>query len=219
MDKPCNVCDNCRRKEGHGLPVVSKDITIEAITAAKIANAVQSKTDDRVTMIKMVNYMRGRGHKKAGLEALFQSGDVEAATKRKWTDAEMEMIVTHLLTEGYLWEDFHYTPYSSISYLKPGPLAKRLLPLKRSDIENGRRPIKIEMDFLQDDTSEVSVGRPSKRQKTSAAAAQAESSQIYTKDAVHDDDEIEYDLSMFNDIVDTDDETNADEPREIINLD
>lgn len=75
------------------------------------------------------------------------------------------------------------------------------------------------MDFLQDDTSEVSVGRPSKRQKTSAAAAQAESSQIYTKDAVHDDDEIEYDLSMFNDIVDTDDETNADEPREIINLD
>lgn len=93
MDKPCNVCDNCRRKEGHGLPVVSKDITIEAITAAKIANAVQSKTDDRVTMIKMVNYMRGRGHKKAGLEALFQSGDVEAATKRKWTDAVCMIVV------------------------------------------------------------------------------------------------------------------------------
>jgi hypothetical protein len=75
------------------LPVVSKDITIEAITAAKIANTVQSKTDDRVTMIKMVNYMRGRGHKKAGLEALFQSGDVEAATKRKWTDAVCMIVV------------------------------------------------------------------------------------------------------------------------------
>lgn len=87
MDQPCNMCDNCHRKQGRGLPALSKDITIEALTAVKIANTAQTSSEERVTMIKMVNYMRGRGLKKAGLETLFQTGDVQAALKKKWTDA------------------------------------------------------------------------------------------------------------------------------------
>ncbi|KAH8555970.1 P-loop containing nucleoside triphosphate hydrolase protein [Umbelopsis sp. PMI_123] len=115
MDRTCELCDNCRRKKGDGLHVVSKDITLEAMTAVKIANTAQMNTEERVTMIKMVQYMRGRGLKKGGLEDLFKSENLEVAAKKKWTDAELEMMINYLLTEGYLWEDFHFTPYSSIS--------------------------------------------------------------------------------------------------------
>jgi hypothetical protein len=31
-----------------------------------------------------------------------------------------EAVVAYLLVEGYLQEDFHFTPYSTISYLKRG---------------------------------------------------------------------------------------------------
>jgi ATP-dependent DNA helicase Q1 len=31
-----------------------------------------------------------------------------------------EAILAHLLVSGYLQEDFHFTPYSTISYLKRG---------------------------------------------------------------------------------------------------
>lgn len=31
-----------------------------------------------------------------------------------------EMILGELLVQGYLTEDFHYTPYSTISYIKKG---------------------------------------------------------------------------------------------------
>ena len=32
----------------------------------------------------------------------------------------MEHIVASLLIDGYLREDFHYTPYNTISYILPG---------------------------------------------------------------------------------------------------
>lgn len=31
-----------------------------------------------------------------------------------------EMILGELIVQGYLMEDFHFTPYSTISYLKKG---------------------------------------------------------------------------------------------------
>lgn len=37
---------------------------------------------------------------------------------------ECERVVVNLLLEGVLREDFHFTPYSTISYLLPGPKAK-----------------------------------------------------------------------------------------------
>ena len=33
-----------------------------------------------------------------------------------------ESVIAHLLIEGYLQEDFHFTPYNTISYLLPGEL-------------------------------------------------------------------------------------------------
>jgi hypothetical protein len=103
MDRTCELCDNCRRKKGDGLHVVSKDITLEAMTAVKIANTAQMNTEERVTMIKMVQYMRGRGLKKGGLEDLFKSENLEVAAKKKWTDAvSCEAVITLGGGEGKL---------------------------------------------------------------------------------------------------------------------
>ncbi|KAM3581987.1 hypothetical protein VKS41_005428 [Umbelopsis sp. WA50703] len=218
MDEPCNVCDNCLR-HSQGESILTKDITMEAMTAVKIAHTTQKNTDDRITMIKMINYMRGRGHKKAGLNGLFQSGDVES-TKGKWTDVELEMILMRMLIDGYLWEDFHFTPYSSISYLKPGPLAKQLLPLKKRDIEQSGRGqvIKIEMDFLFDENLDGSE-RQKKRPKTKASAA--ESSLSNRSNVIGEGEGIEIDLSVFSDISDMEesDNTSSRKETEIIDLD
>lgn len=37
---------------------------------------------------------------------------------------DCERVVVYLLLEGVLREDFHFTPYSTISYLVPGPNAR-----------------------------------------------------------------------------------------------
>jgi hypothetical protein len=41
------------------------------------------------------------------------------------------MILMRMLIDGYLWEDFHFTPYSSISYVldKSRTMNDELLPL------------------------------------------------------------------------------------------
>lgn len=223
MDEPCNVCDNCLRRQ-QGEAIMKKDITMETMTAVKIAHATQKNTDDRITLIKMINYMRGRGHKKAGLESLFKSEDVQS-TKGKWTDAELEMILMRLLIDGYLWEDFHFTPYSSISYLKPGPIAKQILPLKKRDIEQSGqgRLIKIEMDFLVDENADDSE-RPKKRSKTKRKTkpSAAEPSQTSNgNNAISVGEGTEIDLSVFSDMSDWEDSDNTSSKKatEIIDLD
>lgn len=38
----------------------------------------------------------------------------------KFSRASAEMILGELMVKGYLMEDFHFTPYSTISYIKKG---------------------------------------------------------------------------------------------------
>lgn len=45
-----------------------------------------------------------------------------------------EVILAHLLVTGYLQEDFHFTPYSTISYLKRGPKAAAAMSDKHNII-------------------------------------------------------------------------------------
>ena len=44
----------------------------------------------------------------------------------------MEHIVASLLIDGYLREDFHYTPYNTISYILPGNRTNIRKPLMMS---------------------------------------------------------------------------------------
>lgn len=38
-----------------------------------------------------------------------------------------ETIIAYLIIKNYLKQDFHFTPYNTISYLKPGPNARHLI--------------------------------------------------------------------------------------------
>jgi hypothetical protein len=105
-----------------------------------------------------------------------------------------------------------------LSYLKPGPLARRLLSLKKSDLQGDRQPIHIMMDFLVDESAEANLQPPAKRKRTSKATT-PNVPQIDSDD----DDEIEIDLSIYNEISDVEDTSEAQStppaPREIIDLD
>lgn len=45
---------------------------------------------------------------------------VKEATANSIDREKAEIIVSHLLIDGFLKEDFHFTPYSTISYIVPG---------------------------------------------------------------------------------------------------
>ena len=46
--------------------------------------------------------------------------------------SQIEHIVASLIIDGYLKEDFHYTPYNTISYILPGNRSNIIKPLVMS---------------------------------------------------------------------------------------
>lgn len=59
-----------------------------------------------------------------------------------------EQIVALLLTKGYLKEDFHYTPYATLSYIKKGNL---ILQENTEIVFNGARVLELPKKFPTDD--------------------------------------------------------------------
>ncbi|XP_046603727.1 ATP-dependent DNA helicase Q1-like [Neodiprion virginianus] len=101
------MCDNCR------LPREKKEIDIGSCCRALyeiMTKAVQS--DTRLTALKLIDSWFGKGA---------VSLRVPSVSIPKHSREVAENIVAHLLIEGYLQEDFHFTAYSTISYLKRGP--------------------------------------------------------------------------------------------------
>ena len=101
----CDVCDG-------SLNDVTKtfDVTDYAVAAVDILTAGVSK-EQRITAAKLVEALQGRGANILKI-ARWKGG--------KWSREEVEQIVAHMLVEGYIVEDMHYTPYSVISYILPG---------------------------------------------------------------------------------------------------
>ena len=77
--------------------------------------AQASNTDQRLTGLKLVDAWLGRG----GSVALRVPG---LAPPKGLDRAGAEGVVVQLILGGYLKEDFHFTPYNTISYLLPGNL-------------------------------------------------------------------------------------------------
>nr|CAD7460402.1 unnamed protein product [Timema tahoe] len=115
----CNrMCDHCRH------PRETKEIVIteHCRSLFKImANA--ASMDSRLTGQKLIDAWLGKGATNLRVR------DVKVpALSREMA----EMVVAHLLIEGYLKEDFHFTPYSTISYVRRGPKAQAALSEKHS---------------------------------------------------------------------------------------
>jgi ATP-dependent DNA helicase Q1 len=101
---------------GHCVPV-KKCLTNEAQSVVKILENAQ-KIAERVTMIKLLDAWQGKGSKKLRVNNL----PVPAITLDN-----CQRFVIHLLLDNILKEDFHFTPFSTISYLVPGPRAPNAL--------------------------------------------------------------------------------------------
>ncbi|XP_033333593.2 ATP-dependent DNA helicase Q1 isoform X1 [Megalopta genalis] len=108
--KDCaEMCDHCRK------PSERKDTNIAPYCRQLyqiLTKAVQS--DTRLTALKLIDAWYGKGA---------STLRVSSVPIPKFTRQSGEAIVGHLLVNGYLQEDFHFTSYSTISYLKRGAKA------------------------------------------------------------------------------------------------
>lgn len=102
-DQKCDHCTTTRTK------AVSKDLTIYAQTVIRIilkAHDVQEK----LTCLKVINALLSTGPGK------IQVKDWKCP-KNDFNREMGERLVANMMIKGYLKEDFHYTPYSTLSYL------------------------------------------------------------------------------------------------------
>ncbi|EDO32632.1 predicted protein, partial [Nematostella vectensis] len=110
------MCDNCsRRDDERGLNELH-DITQYASDLLKILEQAKA-AGDRVTANKLVDAWCGRGA---------VSLRVRGVSAPSLTPSECERVVVHLVVEGVLREEFHFTPYSTISYIVKGANAGML---------------------------------------------------------------------------------------------
>ncbi|KAF2368527.1 DNA helicase ATP-dependent RecQ type [Trinorchestia longiramus] len=107
----CNQqCDHCRTPRELREVDVSKHM--QQISSI-ITHA--SSMDQRLTGQKLIDAWLGKGA--ANLR-------VKSSTNSSLSRSLAETIVVHLLLDMCLKEDFHFTPYSTISYIKLGPKAE-----------------------------------------------------------------------------------------------
>lgn len=103
------MCDHCRKpKEKKEVNIVPYCRQLYQI----LTKGVQSET--RLTAIKLIDAWFGKGA---------TTLRVSSVPVPKFTRESGEAIVGYLLVNGYLQEDFHFSAYSTISYLKRGPKA------------------------------------------------------------------------------------------------
>ena len=104
---PCNgMCDNCTRAD----KIAKADVGDAARAALSILQQA-GRREQRVTGLKLVEAVQGRGASNLKL-----AGWAGASLGKD----QVESLVAHLTVEGHLKEDFHFTPYSTISYLVSG---------------------------------------------------------------------------------------------------
>ncbi|XP_055760958.1 ATP-dependent DNA helicase Q1-like isoform X1 [Salvelinus fontinalis] len=111
-DEGCNeMCDVCR----HGNDYITVDITQHAKDLVQIVELAGS-LDEKLTPLKVTEAWMGKGPAK-------RRKMIQTTTLSR---LEVEAIITSLLLQGYLSEDFSFTPYTTYFYLKLGRKAPLL---------------------------------------------------------------------------------------------
>lgn len=101
------MCDNCKsKKETTRLPL--KDYVKALKSILMQAESMEAK----LTGLKLVNALMARGEGKFKIP--------NWSPPKTFTKQIAEQVILHLLIEGYLKEDFAFTPYSTISYIVRG---------------------------------------------------------------------------------------------------
>ena len=88
-------------------------IDISDIADAAVRILIHARSmDGKVTALKLVDALLGKG----ACKIPSWKKPPENLSKK----SQIEHIIASLLIDGYLREDFHYTPYNTISYILPG---------------------------------------------------------------------------------------------------
>ncbi|XP_026567166.1 ATP-dependent DNA helicase Q1 isoform X1 [Pseudonaja textilis] len=108
----CNkMCDNCCQEEA----LEKMDVTEHCRELIKILKQVD-QMKQKFTPLKLIDAWLGKGLSKLGLEI----------AAPKLLREVLERIVAHLILQQYLKEDFSFTAFATISYVKIGPRANLL---------------------------------------------------------------------------------------------
>ncbi|XP_067385357.1 ATP-dependent DNA helicase Q1 isoform X4 [Channa argus] len=111
-DKGCNqMCDNCRYAKDYS----NVDITQHARQVVQIVE-LASSMDEKLTPLKLVETWMGKGPAK-------RRKMIQTTTLSR---LEAETVIVQLLLQGYLSEDFSFTPYTTYFYMKLGRKASFL---------------------------------------------------------------------------------------------
>ncbi|XP_028662515.1 ATP-dependent DNA helicase Q1 isoform X1 [Erpetoichthys calabaricus] len=161
--KQCNeMCDSCH-----------DDATCEAVDVAdhgrnlvKILQHTQ-QIDEKLTPLKLIDSWLGKGAAK---------NRVSCVAPPKLSRLEMEAVIAYLLVHQYLREDFSFTPYATISYIKLGPKADLLKNEKHTVIMKMRtrcKPSNSEEDLaskpgVEESPSGASNNKPFVKKKRSS---------------------------------------------------
>ncbi|KAM4747169.1 ATP-dependent DNA helicase Q1 [Rhinophrynus dorsalis] len=120
----CNkMCDNCCSEKTYD----KVDITKYSRDIVKILDQAH-QMDEKLTPLKLIDAWTGKGASK------LRVSDVQPP---KLPRNEIERIIAHLLLQQYIKEDFSFTAYATISYIKRGPKADLL--------KNDKCPILLQM--------------------------------------------------------------------------
>ncbi|XP_053319517.1 ATP-dependent DNA helicase Q1 [Spea bombifrons] len=130
----CNeMCDNCNNHKIYE----NVDITDHSRDILKILDQAQ-KMNEKLTPLKLIDAWMGKGASKLR---------VSGVQPPKLPRDQIERIIAHLLLQKYIKEDFSFTAYATISYVKVGPKAALL--------RNEKREIIIQMRTTKNPTAKV----------------------------------------------------------------
>ncbi|CAI5786444.1 ATP-dependent DNA helicase Q1 [Podarcis lilfordi] len=108
----CNkMCDNCCREESFE----KMDVTGHCRDLVNILKQVDQMRE-KFTPLKLIDAWLGKGLSKLGVDVV----------SPKLPRDTLERIVAHLILQQYLKEDFSFTAFATISYVKIGPRADLL---------------------------------------------------------------------------------------------
>ncbi|XP_045771475.1 ATP-dependent DNA helicase Q1-like [Maniola jurtina] len=170
-NKMCDVCSNMNTS--------SREISLE-LHCKTISSIIDNadKQDTKLTAQKL-------------LDAWFLKGPVVLRHKGKepnFSRAIGEDVIAFLLVQGYLIEDFHYTAYSTISYIRKGPNMEAIedenfvlkMPVRKFTEFHLDRPAPTEDELVVNGKSEV--GKQSKKRKSSSEQKPKKSKTIVIDD-------------------------------------
>ncbi|XP_013412024.1 ATP-dependent DNA helicase Q1 [Lingula anatina] len=129
----CNgMCDHCDASRTVHVELV--DITSYCKDIFTILTEA-GRTNQKVTGLKLVEAWLGKGVASLRVKTIQVPG---------LSREDCERVITYMIVEGYLKEVFHYTAYTTYSYLEPGPKANMVIKFDKKVSLNFERKARKE---------------------------------------------------------------------------